>query len=374
MIAVVLLIAFVVAAGGVIGLWLTGYIQTTTETAETSTASDIACSATRISILTANRYCGNMSIIVSNSGPVTLESLNLLVSDGSRTVNGTHTGNVTPGQSVVIRVSIYPNRTTGLLSAPAWIYVTSPTCPTIYGEKTTISASSAPTGMANMDSFCMDKYEASRSDATDSSAGTSSIAASQQGVVLWASITQTAAKTACEAAGKHLCSNMEWQLATGTSSSNTTCPTDGNNAHTNQNYTYTDCTDDPTYDWGTAGGTDRCLTGTNSTWCNAKGICDLNGNVWEWADNFYGQGSYCDRGANGYVSTWDWSYNCPTAVSGSGSAAYGNDYYYYPNDAGDGAVRRGGNWYDGASAGCFAMDLGRPPSYSSTYGGFRCCR
>ncbi len=64
--------------------------------------------------------------------------------------------------------------------------------------------------------FCMDKYEASRSDATfDSMGSDTSVAVSQPGVIPW-SVTPMSAtalatfQSACSAAGKHLCTKQRW--------------------------------------------------------------------------------------------------------------------------------------------------------------------
>lgn len=65
-------------------------------------------------------------------------------------------------------------------------------------------------------SFCMDRYEASRPDATADSAGTdASYATSRPGVLPWFSfsLTRQDAATACAAAGKRLCTPTEWQTA-----------------------------------------------------------------------------------------------------------------------------------------------------------------
>ena len=62
--------------------------------------------------------------------------------------------------------------------------------------------------------FCIDLYEASRPDATDSSAGTTSTtASSRENVVPWAAVGFSEAQAACTSSGKRLCSAFEWQSA-----------------------------------------------------------------------------------------------------------------------------------------------------------------
>jgi formylglycine-generating enzyme required for sulfatase activity len=62
--------------------------------------------------------------------------------------------------------------------------------------------------------FFIDAYEASRPNATASDAGTMShVACSEPNRLPWANVTWDQAAAACVAAGKRLCSEMEWQAA-----------------------------------------------------------------------------------------------------------------------------------------------------------------
>ncbi len=73
-----------------------------------------------------------------------------------------------------------------------------------------------PEGMSSIyDRYCIDKYEASRPDATDSNAGSdSSMATSRAGVYPWLVGTDNgAAEAACKAAGKRLCTPAEWEFS-----------------------------------------------------------------------------------------------------------------------------------------------------------------
>lgn len=221
--------------------------------------------------------------------------------------------------------------------------------------------------MAYFGSFCIDKYEASRADANSTSSGFSYIPTSQQGVVPWTSISQVDARRACELAGKRLCTNKEWQLATGTSLANTSCPHGNNNFGKAVENLAETCISDPTYLYG------RCLTGTGpSSWCTSQGVCDLNGNVWEWVDAFYDHLSPCNLITRGYITDWDWDLNCPFS-RGEASNKYGNDFYWPPHFLGAGAVLRSGAWTTGEGAGCFTMTLWNPASHANPHIGFRCC-
>jgi hypothetical protein len=62
--------------------------------------------------------------------------------------------------------------------------------------------------------FCIDRFEASRTDATSTSEGTSTArATNRQGVLPWQGVTLLAARTACKAAGKYLCRLDQWPTA-----------------------------------------------------------------------------------------------------------------------------------------------------------------
>jgi hypothetical protein len=68
--------------------------------------------------------------------------------------------------------------------------------------------------VAVVDMFCIDLYEASRPNATDVWRGDdSSMATSREGVLPWYPVDKATAAAACTAAGKRLCSPMEFQTA-----------------------------------------------------------------------------------------------------------------------------------------------------------------
>lgn len=74
-----------------------------------------------------------------------------------------------------------------------------------------------PEGMAHVfdnpiGRFCIDKYEASRPDSTDVSAGiNSSEATSRAGVLPWTDVPLSTAIAACAGAGKALCTLQQWR-------------------------------------------------------------------------------------------------------------------------------------------------------------------
>jgi hypothetical protein len=119
--------------------------------------------------------------------------------------------------------------------------------------------------------FCVDTYEASRGDASASSAGVDdSQAFSVAGVQPWRPADNAEAARAGAAAGTRLCSPEEWQLACKGPSATKYCY--GN-----------------TYEPSTCNGIDAfgqgkfhlAPTGTFPACTNAWGVFDMNGNVWE---------------------------------------------------------------------------------------------
>jgi hypothetical protein len=128
-----------------------------------------------------------------------------------------------------------------------------------------------PPFMAAIGNFCIDLYEASRVDATATSAGRDgSRACVVAGVLPWLVGDNAEAALGCEAAGKRLCSPVEWQLACegpdqttyayGDRYNATTC--NGIDAFANYNFHLTP-------------------TGSFSGCTNAWGVFDMNGNAWE---------------------------------------------------------------------------------------------
>jgi hypothetical protein len=187
--------------------------------------------------------------------------------------------------------------------------------------------------------FCIDRYEASRSDATADSAGNDeTVAASRAGVIPWMVSPMTDAayevfRTACAAAGKRLCRVDEWTAA---------CTGPDENPYvygTLFDREACNCVDTFCDDWCTQNGIsledcslgENCgydlgwifhevPTGTFPRCTNAYGTFDINGNAWEIVESPTAASGYEIRGG---------AFNCSgaeTRVSCSGYATWADLY------------------------------------------------
>ena len=239
-----------------------------------------------------------------------------------------------------------------------------------------------PEGMAYINKiggYCIDKYEASMPSATSSVMGSaedianrnnpgSMKAVSQAGVIPWVRVSQVSARTACENAGKNLCSDEEWLGASNVQGQTYYLPTGLNVAPyycVVSSGTY--CTDN-SYESGEA-----CDTGTYSGGASGcyseEGVYDLVGNVWEWTDEVV------DVTNPDGVAGWKYANQegeWQTSTSGLWNK-YGNDGVYLPLTTTGRAVFRGGCWSIGARAGPFCANLNLAPTLTNSRIGFRCC-
>jgi len=172
-------------------------------------------------------------------------------------------------------------------------------------------------------------------------------AVSIPGVHPSACITWFQANQACLLAGKRLLTNREWQgAAAGT-------PDPG--------------TDDGTTDCNVVRALDAVSTGSRSSCKSAWGVFDMVGNVDEWVAD------WADNNGPSPCTDWTTSASFP-----------GDDESCFGGPGGNGtsglpvALLRGGtfrpNFFNGTSAGVFAVDADGIPANSDSAIGFRCAR
>ncbi len=240
-----------------------------------------------------------------------------------------------------------------------------------------------PEGMAfipKLGGFCIDKYEASHSDATfcdnsiewsagsEAHYGESPVPASVAGRIPWTTISQTNAATACAAAGKHLCSSEEWMAAANLNG---------------QVYGLSDAVTDAACVVGATnscpshsqGGGAACNTGSTnsqspSNCVSAEGVFDLIGNVYDWTSDVVDVNA--DSADNGWNYPND-DVSPPLWGNGEKSLHYGNDGVYTSSTKENRAVLRGGGWSIGGIAGLFSAYLSFDSALATCSVGFRCC-
>lgn len=131
-----------------------------------------------------------------------------------------------------------------------------------------------------VEAFCIDRYEASRPDATVQSGGFGAQwpAQSKPGVLPWVKVTWGEAKAACERAGKRLCTGIEWQKAAG--------------GGQGRLYPYGNLLDHDACNTYTRAGQARELASTGAfTRCRSPyGVYDTCGNVSEWVADLWQEG------------------------------------------------------------------------------------
>jgi hypothetical protein len=170
------------------------------------------------------------------------------------------------------------------------------------------------------------------------------------------------AQTACEASGKHLCSNAEWQAAVAGTVDPGSSTADVGSCRTGPGPTGPR----PTGRAGaTPGGAGSCI----SLW----GAEDMIGNLWEWTADWWQAGRGWDTGFSDGADTAPW----PGGYGDGGDRTWNLDGRAHRGDVWTNglpaAALRGGVWSDGPNAGAFAVHLYYGPSSGDAGLGFRCC-
>lgn len=136
--------------------------------------------------------------------------------------------------------------------------------------------------------FCIDRWEASRSDASATAEGTdTSIATSRSGVLPWRFVTYDQAEAACTAAGKRLCTADEWRSAC-------SGPDGWDYPYNARIYNGQTCNG-----LNTPPLSSPAVTGQFAACVSPSGVLDMSGNVSEWTTNrFPIGGAYDDVSQN----------------------------------------------------------------------------
>ena len=258
---------------------------------------------------------------------------------------------------------------------------TNPDCPPGYTKSTTVTSYTLCVNgkdeMVKVGDFWVDRYEMSIVDAKSYAGGkcngsgtqyaispgsdnydaagfpdwgkaaTKLYACSRSGNKPSASMTWFQAAAACAFAGKHLCTNGEWQVAAlGTPDDASSC-----NVSTSAPEN--------------AGNRAACIS--------QSGAMDMVGNLWEWVD-MWGQAGKVNTSFSSGASVTPWPSGYGDGKDGTWNVngeAYDGSTWTTGMPA---AALRGGYWGYGPAAGVFAVSLHGGPSSWDADSGARCCR
>ena len=95
MIAVVLLLAFTVAVGGILSVWFTGFTRTTAAGVENATTDVTKCAGTYIDITSVS----STGIIITNRGSQSIDSIQCFASNGTEMTSVLGSTTLNPGAS-----------------------------------------------------------------------------------------------------------------------------------------------------------------------------------------------------------------------------------------------------------------------------------
>jgi len=186
-------------------------------------------------------------------------------------------------------------------------------------------------------------------------------------------VTWTQADTYCKWAGKHLCTEAQWEKAArGGCQQYQALGLDCEN-HARK-YPWADgfpvsCNAEEkvaAYS-GCKCGTGTCEVGTHDLGKSLYGLSDLGGNVWEWVADWFGSDYYCKGADADTTSMTTYCDNCAAGDDGVKSNPLGPQ-------TGTDRVARGGSFNGSSTELRVSMRSHAPPTEKFADVGFRCCR
>ena len=102
MIATVLLIAFTVAVGGIVSIWLTGFTRTTTSSVSAGTESQTKCAATYLDLKV---YSSTNRTTITNMGDQPVNLTSFFYSDGTVVTIKSANKNLAAGSSISLTLT-----------------------------------------------------------------------------------------------------------------------------------------------------------------------------------------------------------------------------------------------------------------------------
>ena len=339
----------------------------------------------------------------TNSGGFLQNSDGVFVSQ-AQNLHITDTGNPHENHDFILENSVYVWQP----GFRAYMLI-NPTACSYSGWPTGFFVSAEPiTGNVNIDytevlftGFYVGKYQASRNDASNSSAGAGTLATSRQGVIPWVTVDWDTAVAACIASNVQIASNEQgvalavYAMLIGPAvfGANRWQPFGNNNSLKDVDDANVVFSADPTQAGRALTGTGIKTgwgTGVNLTTHNGKttGVYDLNGNVWEWVSGITLRNSEVLKGGvpTGVMvastsgqkitalktSTAVIKEGIQASMDIAGVAEFGHDGFWFAAAANtEYFPLRGGSWADASDAGLFALLLSLLRSNVNSVIGFR---
>jgi flagellin-like protein len=102
MLATILLVAFTVAIGGIISVWMSSFTRTTQTNVESAAVNQTKCAGTYIDILSVTGTgTGNSSVMLTNRGNIDITEIRCFTGKGETILGLSGSVSLTPGNSTI---------------------------------------------------------------------------------------------------------------------------------------------------------------------------------------------------------------------------------------------------------------------------------